>query len=111
MADINQILNDIKGQLGPLAEQNVKEFAAEAKQDAEAFLAESKSKLAKWVQLLAQGQIDQDEFQLLVESQKGIAAMRALSEANAGTVRIEKFRDSVFDLVIKTAVNAIAPQS
>ena len=108
MADINKILNDIKGQLGPLAEQNVKEFAAQAKQDAEAFLAESKEKLAKWVQLLADGQIDQNEFQLLVESQKAVATMRALREANAGTVRIDQFRDSVFSEVIKTALTAVA---
>ena len=108
MADINQILNDIKSQLGPLAEQNVKEFAAQAKQDAEEFLAESKGKLAKWVQLLADGQIDQDEFQLLVESQKAVATMRALREANAGTVRIDQFRNSVFSVVIKTALTAVA---
>jgi hypothetical protein len=108
MADINKILNDIKDQLGPLAEQNVKEFAAQAKQDAEAFLAESKEKLAKWMGLLASGQIDQDEFQLLVESQKAVATMRALREANAGTVRIDQFRDSVFSAIIKTAVTAVA---
>ncbi|MEN3369280.1 MAG: hypothetical protein V7609_1423 [Verrucomicrobiota bacterium] len=110
MADINQILNDIKGQLGPLAEQNVKEFAAQAKQDAEAFLAESKQKLTKWMELLASGQIDQDEFQLLVDSQKAVAAMRALREANAGALRIEKFRDSVFNVIVTTAVKAIAPK-
>jgi hypothetical protein len=110
MADINQILNDIKGQLGPLAGQNVKEFAAQAKQDAEAFLAESKEKLTKWMQLLASGQIDQDEFQLLVDSQKAVATMRALREANAGNLQIEKFRDSVFNVIVTTAVKAIAPQ-
>lgn len=38
MADFNQIFNDIKGQLGPLAEKNLKEFADQGKQDAEAFL-------------------------------------------------------------------------
>ena len=38
MADFNQIFNDIKNQLGPLAEQNLKQFAAQGKQDAEAFL-------------------------------------------------------------------------
>lgn len=110
MADINQILNDIKDQLAPLAEENVKEFAAQAKQDAEAFLAESKEKLTKWMQLLASGQIDQDEFGLLVNSQKAVASMRALRDANAGAIRIEKFRDSVFNVIVTTAVKAIAPQ-
>jgi len=108
MADFNQIFNDIKNQLGPLAETNLKEFAGQGKQDAEAFLEESKTKLAKWVQQLADGEIDQDEFTFLVESQKAAAEMQALQAANAGSVRIDQFRDSVFNIVIKTAVAAIA---
>ncbi len=108
MADFNQIFNDIKNQLGPLAETNLKEFAGQGKQDAEAFLEESKTKLAKWVQQLADGEIDQDEFTFLVESQKAAAEMQALQAANAGSVRIDQFRDSVFNIVINTAVKAIA---
>ena len=110
MADIKQILNDIKAQLAPLAEENVKEFAAQAKQDGEAFLAESQGKLTKWMELLASGQIDQSEFQLLVDSQKAVAKMRALREANAAALRIEKFRDSVLNMIVTTAVTAIAPK-
>lgn len=108
MADFNQIFNDIKGQLGPLAEQNLKDFAGQGKQDAEAFLEESKANLAKWVQQLANKEIDQDEFTWLVESQKAAAEMTALQAANAGQVRIDQFRNSVFNVVIKTAVAAVA---
>ena len=108
MADFNQIFNDIKSQLGPLAEQNLKDFAGQGKQDAEAFLEESKANLAKWVQQLANKEIDQDEFTWLVESQKAAAEMTALRAANAGQVRIDQFRDSVFNVVIKTAVAAVA---
>ena len=106
--DFNQIFNDIKNQLGPLAEQSLKEFAGQGKQDAEAFLQQSRANLAKWMQQLAAGEIDQDEFTWLVESQKAAAEMTALQAANAGTVRIEQFRDSVFSVVVNTAVAAIA---
>lgn len=108
MADFNQIFNDIKGQLGPLAEQNLKDFAGQGKQDAEAFLEESKANLAKWVQQLANKEIDQDAFTWLVESQKAAAEMTALQAANAGQVRIDQFRNSVFNVVIKTALAAVA---
>ena len=108
MADFNQILNDIKNQLGPLAKQDLGEFADQGKQDADAFLEQSRANLAKWVQQLADKEIDQDEFTWLVESQKAAAEMTALQAANAGTVRIEQFRDSVLSLVVKIAVTAIA---
>jgi hypothetical protein len=108
MADFNQIFNDIKKQLGPLAEQNLKEFAAQGKQDAEAFLEESKANLQKWVLQFANKEIDEAEFRWLVESQKAAAEMVALRAANAGTLRTEQFRDSVLNVVVSTAVSAIA---
>jgi hypothetical protein len=108
MADFNQIFNDIKGQLDPLAEKNLKEFAGQGKQDAEAFLDDSRAKLEKWVGQLANKEIDEDEFRWLVESQKAAAEMETLRAANAGTVQIEQFRDSVLGIVVKTAVTAIA---
>ena len=108
MADFNQILKDIKDQLGPLAQKNLKEFAGQGKQDAEAFLEQSRAKLEKWVKQLADKEIDEAEFRWLVESEKAAAEMEALRAANAGTVRIEQFRDSVLNLVVKTAGTAIA---
>lgn len=108
MADFNQIFNDIKSQLGPLAEENLKEFAGQGKQDADAFLEQSRANLAAWIQQLADKEINQDEFTFLVESQKAAAEMTALRAANAGQVRIDQFRDSVFNVIVKTAVTAIA---
>ncbi|HEX8489481.1 MAG TPA: hypothetical protein VF626_00560 [Chthoniobacterales bacterium] len=107
MADFNQIFNDIKNQLGPLAEQNLKEFASQGKQDAEAFLQQSRADLQQWVQQLANKEIDAAEFRWLVESQKAAAQMTALRAANAGQVRIDQFRDSVISTVVSTAVSAL----
>jgi succinate dehydrogenase flavin-adding protein (antitoxin of CptAB toxin-antitoxin module) len=107
MADFNQIFNDIKNQLGPLAQENLKEFSSQGKQDAEAFLEQSRADLQQWVQQLANKEIDAAEFRWLVESQKAAAQMTALSAANAGQVRIDDFRDSVISVVVSTAVSAI----
>ena len=107
MADFNQIFNDIKSQLGPLAEQNLQQFAAQGKQDAEAFLEQSRANLQKWVQQLANKEIDEDGFRWLVESQKAAAEMVALRAANVATLQTEQFRDSVLNLVVTTAVSAI----
>jgi hypothetical protein len=107
MADFNQIFNDIKNQLGPLAQENLKEFSSQGKQDAKAFLEQSRADLQQWVQQLANKEIDAAEFRWLVESQKAAAQMTALRAANAGQVRIDQFRDSVISVVVSTAVSAI----
>jgi hypothetical protein len=107
MADFNKIFNDMKDQLGAEAETDLKGFADQGKQDAQAFLDQSRDRLEKWMQLLADKQIDEDEFRWLVESQKAAAQMAALQKANAGSMQIEKFRDSVFQITVNAAVTAI----
>ena len=106
MANFNQVFDDIKDQVGGLAEKDLKDFSSQGKKDAEAFLNQSRGKLEKWMQLLAEKKIDEDEFRWLVESQKAAAQMEALRKANAGTMQIEKFRDSVLEIVVKVAVTA-----
>ena len=106
MADFNKIFDNIKDQVGAQAQTGLKEFSDQGKQDAQAFLDQSRGRLEKWMQLLADKQIDQDEFAWLVESQKAAAQMEALRKANAGTMKIEQFRDSVLQIVVKTAITA-----
>jgi hypothetical protein len=106
MADFNKVFDDIKDQIGAEAEKDLKNFSSQGKQDADAFLAQSRAKLEKWMQLLSDKKIDADEFRWLVESQKAAAQMEALRKANAGTMQIEKFRDSVLQIVVKTAITA-----
>jgi hypothetical protein len=106
MANFNKIFDDIKDEVGAEAEKDLKDFSSEGKQDADAFLTQSRGKLEKWMQLLAEKKIDEDEFRWLVESQKAAAQMEKLRKANAGTMQIEKFRDSVLQIVVKIAVTA-----
>ncbi len=110
MPDYSKLFDDLKNQLGSLAETQLKEFAGQGKADANAFLDDSRAKLEEWFQLLADGKIDQDELLELVESQKDLAQMEALRKASASQQAIEKFRDSSLNLIVKTAVTAIDAQ-
>ena len=108
MADFNKIFDNIKDQVGAEAQTDLKEFSDQGKQDAQAFLDQSRDRLEKWMQLLADKQIDEDEFGWLVESQKAAAQMAALRKANAESMQIEQFRDSVLQIIVKTAVPALS---
>jgi len=80
MADFNKIFDNIKDQVGAQAQTDLKEFSDQGKQDAQAFLDQSRDRLEKWMQLLADKQIDEDEFGWLVESQKAAAQMGRLAK-------------------------------
>ena len=53
MVNFNKVFDDIKDQVGGLAEKDLKDFSSQGKQDGEAFLTQSRGKLEKWMQLLA----------------------------------------------------------
>jgi hypothetical protein len=107
MADFTKLFDDLKTQLASLAEKDLKEFAGQGQADAMAFLNDSRAQLEEWFQLLTSGEIDEDEFRELVESQKDLAKMEALRKASAGQQTIESFRDSAFNLIVKSAITAI----
>lgn len=107
MADFTKLLDDLKTQLGTLAEQQLKEFGDQGKLDATAFLEQSRGQLEKWSQLLADKQIDEDEFRTLVESLKTSAEMESLRKASAGQQRIDNFRDSAITVIVNTAIASI----
>lgn len=106
MADFTKLFDDLKTQLGSLAEKELKEFAGEGKTDAMVFLEESRAQLEEWFQLLANEEIDEEEFRELVETQKDLARMEALRKTSAGQQKIENFRDTALNLIVKAAIIA-----
>jgi hypothetical protein len=107
MADFTKQFDDLKNQLGGLAEKDLGEFATQGKADAMAFLEESRAQLEKWFKQLASGEIDEEELRELVQTQTDLGKMRALQEASAGQQKIDSFRDSALGLIVKTALSAI----
>jgi hypothetical protein len=106
MADFTKLFDDLKDQLGSLAENELKEFAGKGKADALAFLEKSRAQLEEWFQKLADEEMDEDEFRELVETQKDLAKMEALRKTSAGQQKVESFRDATLNLIIKAAIIA-----
>ena len=106
-ADFTKLFDDMKNQLGALAEKDLKEFAGQGKADAMAFLQDSRAQLEKWFQQLASGDIDEEELRELLQTQTDLGKMRALQGASAGQQKIDNFRDSALSLVVKAAISAI----
>jgi hypothetical protein len=107
MADFTKTLDDLKKELGALAEKDLKEFAGQGKADAMAFVDDSRAQLEEWFQQLANGDIDEDELRELIQTQTDLGKMQALQEASAGQQKIDNFRDSALSLIVTTALNAI----
>jgi hypothetical protein len=58
--------------------------------------------------MLAKQQISKAEFTALVDSQKALAALSALTHAGIATATLQRLRDGLIDLVISAAFKTFA---
>ena len=86
-----------------LAVGSLKDLAKLAEDDAKDFLQNSAAKLQRWTSMLAGQQITKAEFTALVESQKALAQLNALTHAGIAAAALQRFRDGLIELVIDAA--------
>lgn len=105
--DINGILKSIEDQAKALAQQKIKDYSQQALTDVKSTLQDSKDDLKRWVEELARGDIDKDEFESLVQGEIDVAKMQALKQAGLAEVQIESFVNGVIYIVVNAAMSAI----
>lgn len=90
-----------------LAKTLLKGSVKEAREDAEAFVKKSAAKIQKWAKQVTDGELTQEEFAVLVRSQKDLAEMNALTHAGIAAVKVNKFRSDLTGLVVKNALDIL----
>jgi hypothetical protein len=105
--DIGPILKSVEDQSKALAEKLFKQYTHQAVSDARDFLEKSKEDLKGWVEELARGDIDKDEFESLVKGQADVAEMHALKQAGLAAVQIDTFTNGILDIIVSAAFAAI----
>ena len=99
--DFAVLFEQLKDQVVNLAGISLAKYN-EAKKGALLFLNEIKEKLARWTLLLADRQLTTDDFEWLVNSQKQLMEMHALSQAGLAAIRVDQFKNSVMNMVVDT---------
>lgn len=101
------VFKDLKGQVVQLAQQKVKECAADASAEANAFLEKSKDKLKEWTVALAEKQMDKEEFEWLINSQKGLGEMKLLTQAGLAQIKVDEFTQGVKTIALNTLLGFV----
>ena len=105
--DIGSILKLVENQSKALAEKLFKQYTHQAISDVRDFLQKSTLNLKRWIEELARGDLDKDEFESLVKGQADVAEMRALKQAGLAAVQIDTFTNGVLDIIVSAAFAAI----
>ena len=98
--DFEKLLKELKSSLAELFGDKWEDLKGESKKDIDQFLEDSKDKLKRWTKLLVNGDIDLDDYEWLVKSQKDIMLMQALHSAGVHKISLGHFKNKVIKTII-----------
>ncbi len=101
--DFETLLKELKLALETLFEDKWEGLKNESKKDIDQFLNDSKAKLKRWTALLVNNNIDLEDYEWLIKSQKDVMLMHALHKAGIHKISIGHFKSKV----IKTIINVV----
>jgi len=105
--NIEEIFDDIKDGVGTLAENTLKDFVQSAKDDLDAFLEESGEAIERRATMLAKGELTPQEFKFLTKMEVDLAEFHILTAMGIAQTRLERFRQGLISLIIKSVFAAI----
>ncbi len=86
-----------------LATNTLRGYKEEALSDAKVFLEISKDDARRWSKLLLKGELTEEDYEWLVLSKKDVVELQLLKDAGLASVRIDRFKNALINLVIDTA--------
>lgn len=106
--DFELFLKELKAILVELFSEKWEDLKEESKKDIDQFIDASKEKLERWTQLLANNDIEIEDYKWLIKSQKDLMIMQALHSAGVHKISLGHFKNKVIDAIISVAIKAIS---
>ncbi len=107
MPKFDDILDQIKDGIADLGKKTAKDFVDEVRKDGDAFLEEIGDDLKRWVDLLARKKLSAKEFKVLVEFNRDLAEMKALTAAGLAKKRVQNLANGILDVVTKSVLKLV----
>ncbi|WGK64115.1 hypothetical protein [Croceiramulus getboli] len=103
--DFEKFFKELKKDMATLVADRFSQEKEDVKNEVTLFLEQSKDKLKRWAQLLADGLLSPEEFELLLKSQKDLLVLASLHKAGVSKIKIGHFKNAAIKLVVGKAVS------
>lgn len=107
MPAFNEILNEIKDDSVTAAKTQLQSLLKQARADSSAFARENAAALERWIVDLRNGDLDQEEFDELIEAQRAAAEQFVNTQAIAGQARARELTLTILDIAVKKIVPVV----
>jgi hypothetical protein len=106
MSQWDDFLAEAEHGVGAAAATALNGFVNEARNDCQSFLTAIEADLKTWTQQLATGQISGQDLSDFVQADAALATMAALTEAGIAAADLQRFRDTLVNVVINAALSS-----
>jgi hypothetical protein len=104
MAAFDDVLDEIKDSSVQAAKTQLQDLLQQAKADSSVFARENAASLERWIVQLSNGDLDQDEFNELIEAQRAAAEQFVNTQEIAGQARARDLTLNVIDIAVTKVV-------
>jgi hypothetical protein len=101
------VLDEIKDDSVKAAKDQLQSLLQQAKADSSAFAQKNAASLEEWIVELRNGDLDQEEFNELIEAQRAAAEQFVNTQAIAGQARARELTLTVLDIAVKKVVPVV----
>lgn len=109
MSSFDRILDAIKDEALDFAKDEFKVLLARAKADSNDLVKENAAKIVKWLKMIAEGDLDKDEFNALIDSQKRVVEQYLTTLEIQARARSEKITMGLINIAVGKIVPALIP--
>jgi len=105
--NFQDLFNQLKDSIISFAKLSFRQLTDEAITDGKQLLEDTKDKLQHWTELLEQGAITPEDFEMLLLNEKDLIQMHALRQAGLTAIKAEQFRDSILNIITDTIFHVV----
>lgn len=105
--DIKTLIKELKNGIIDLVRDKLDIESKEVKKEIADILKASKTKLERWSLLLKNGDITEEDFLWLIESQRDLLQLQSLRALGVSQIKLGHFKSKVIEFIGKTVVRFV----
>lgn len=104
--DIDKLLKDIEAQVLNVLKNQAALFP-KFKNEISAFIKLSQDKINRWQGLYAEGHIDEEELEWLLNSQKNLLVLESLKNIGLSQIKANRLKNDIIKIVFQVILSSI----
>ena len=105
--NFDQLYLSLKTGVVSVANTSMQDYLSQAKADGQTAITTMKADLQRWAQEVENGALTAEDLGFLLKGETALDEMMALKQAGLAKVEIDKFKDSLINMILGTLANLV----